>query len=143
MKELPSTFKILCPITDEDWDIICFKLGRAARLAVVEEISHNGHYREWNKIIRMLDRILLSKDLLMNIISEQLKTIKTGSNEEFTLVRYKSAVKAPWNYGLLLEPNDDCDGCDVDELDETTAIDIMGRLFNIHIYDDDTNVSRL
>ena len=50
----PKVFKVGCPITDEDWDIICNKLKRPARLAVCEEICHNGHYREWNKIIERM-----------------------------------------------------------------------------------------
>lgn len=48
-----------------------------------------------------------------------------------------------WHMALCLEPNKDMeDGCDVEELDEDTAIQILGGLFNVHIYNEKLGVSR-
>lgn len=47
-----------------------------------------------------------------------------------------------WHMALVLEPNSDCDGCDVEELDEDTAIRILGDLFNVYIYEEKSGVTR-
>ena len=78
------------------------------------------------------------------------KTLKTVEHEgdKFSLIKYATLGEASlnsvrWQFGLVLEPDSIQDGCDVEELDELSALDIMGKLFNIHIYDNKTGVSRL
>ena len=81
----------------------------------------------------------------MNIESKTLKTVtveatKTRDAEKFELVQYcvdRVDGQVKWEYGLVstvLLPTET--GVDVDELDEDTAIEIMGKLFNIHITDE-------
>lgn len=82
------------------------------------------------------------------VIFERLSKTVEHEGQEFTLVRYQNSFEGEidpngWTLGLVLEPDSIQDGCDVEELDELTAIDIMGQLFNIHIYDNKTGVSRL
>jgi len=78
------------------------------------------------------------------------KTLKSVEVDgmDFALVQYATLSEASlndvqWHFGLVLEPDSIQDGCDVEELDELTALRIMGQLFNIHIYENKTGVSRL
>ena len=69
----------------------------------------------------------------MNIESNVLKTVSiTSESEQFDLVQYRVTGTPIWHYELVARVA----GVDIDELDENTAIEIMGRLFNIHITDD-------
>ena len=57
--------------------------------------------------------------------------------EVFELVQYRTKGSTTWHYGLvstLVLPTET--GVDIEELDEDTAIEVMGKLFNIHITDD-------
>ena len=60
--------------------------------------------------------------------------------ESFALIRYATLGEASlndvnWHYGLVLEPDSLQDGCDVEELDEKTALLLMSKLFGIYIFD--------
>ena len=79
---------------------------------------------------------------MTDIESNVLKTVTLGAtstrdSEQFELVQYRVNGQSKWHYGLvgtLILPAEE--GVDIDELDENTAIEIMGKLFNIHITDE-------
>lgn len=82
----------------------------------------------------------------MSYVYETITSTEVEGNV-FTVVRGAKLDKGnlnevKWNYGLVLEPDSLQDGCDVEELDEDTAIQILGKLFNIHIYNEKSGVSR-
>lgn len=65
----------------------------------------------------------------------------TGPREKFDLVKYRDIRRTEnWSYGLVSYHRDLNDlgweeGVDVQELDEDSAIQILGNFFNIHITD--------
>lgn len=80
--------------------------------------------------------------MTQRIESNILRAVDIGE-ERFELVQYRDreAKSNQWHYGLIAyQPNLAKDGheegVDVDELDEDTAIQILGELFNIHITDE-------
>lgn len=62
-------------------------------------------------------------------------------DDTFTAIQHRCDDSKEWHLGLVAEPNIHDDGCDVEELNETTAIAILGKLFNVYIYDDRTGVT--
>jgi hypothetical protein len=82
----------------------------------------------------------------MSYVYETITSTEVEGNV-FTLVRGAKLDKGNlnevcWHYGLVLEPDSLQDGCDVEELDEDTAIQILGNMFGIHIYNEKTGSSR-
>ena len=82
----------------------------------------------------------------MPTLFRTLKSVEVDGMD-FALIQHAQSDgnlnEVTWHYGLVLEPDSIQDGCDVEELDELTALRIMGQLFNIHIYENKTGVSRL
>lgn len=84
----------------------------------------------------------------MHTVFKTLKSVEVDGMD-YALIKHgipheeDSLNSITWYYGIVLEPDSIQDGCDVEELDELTALKIMGELFNIHIYENKTGVSRL
>ncbi len=82
----------------------------------------------------------------MNLVYETLKTV-TLDGESYSVIRYcrpkEGSLNFPdWKLGLVLEPDSIQDGVDVEEMDEDTAVEVFGRIFNVYVYDPKTNCSR-
>ncbi len=76
----------------------------------------------------------IESNILMTV---EVKDRQDYDDEQFDLVQYRVQGQTDWSYGLvgtIILPTET--GVDVDELDEDTALIVMGKLFNIHITDE-------